>query len=112
MEAFWYHSIASGLTSRVLAIYRKEPNPERFYVIGLLHDLGRLLLYLNLSQEMKEALLRYERGGFLYEAERDVLGVDHAEVGGALLKKWKLPPRLVEAVRFHHRPSEAPQYPL
>ncbi|MFQ5450549.1 MAG: HDOD domain-containing protein [Nitrospinaceae bacterium] len=110
MESFWRHSIASGLAARVIAIYRKEPNPERFYVCGLLHDLGRLLLFMAIPEDMKRTLEKYLGGGqLLFEAERDVLGLDHAEVGGALLKKWKLPSHLADAVRLHHQPSEAPE---
>lgn len=112
MKSFWLHSIASGLAARVIAIYRKEPNPERFYVIGLMHDIGRLLLFLNTPDEMKEAMEHYRKGGLLYEAEQEVLGLDHAEIGGALLENWKLPPRLVESVKYHHRPSSAKKYPL
>ncbi len=112
MHSFWKHSIATGLAGRVIAVYLKEPNPERFYVLGLLHDLGRLLLYLALPEEMSRVLIKYSHGGLLHEAENDVLGWDHAEAGGRLLRKWNLPESLVEGVMYHHYPSRALQYPL
>lgn len=112
MHSFWKHSIAAGLAGRVIGVYLKEPNPERFYVLGLLHDLGRLLLYLKIPEDMSRVLIKYSHGGLLHEAENDVLGWDHAEVGGRLLRKWNLSERLVEGVLFHHNPSCAPHFPL
>ena len=112
MEAFWLHSISTGLAARIIAIYRKEPNPERYYVMGLLHDIGRLLLLLNAPDEMKLALEHYRKGGLLYEAENEVLGLDHSRVAGALLEKWDLPDRLVNAINFHHDPSNSKTDPL
>jgi len=112
MHSFWKHSITAGLAGRVIGVYLKEANPERFYILGLLHDLGRLLLYLTIPEEMSRVLIKYSHGGLLYEAESEVLGWDHAEAGGSLLRKWGLPDRLVEGVLYHHNPSDAPCYPL
>jgi len=110
MRSFWQHSIAVGLAGRVIGVYLKEVNPERFYVLGLLHDLGRLLLYLAVPEDMSRVLIKYSHGGLLHEAEDEVLGWDHAEVGGRLLRKWNLPDRLVEGVLYHHNPSGAPRF--
>jgi len=63
MRSFWQHSIAVGLAGRVIGVYLKEANPERFYVLGLLHDLGRLLTYLTLPEEMSRVLIKYSHGG-------------------------------------------------
>ena len=112
MKSFWRHSICVGLAGRVIGIYMKKSNPERFYVLGLLHDLGRLLLYLTVPEDMSRVLQLSTEGGLMHEAESKVLGWDHAEVGGALLKKWNLPEKMVEGVRYHHNPSSAPYFPL
>jgi HD-like signal output (HDOD) protein len=112
MHSFWQHSIATGLAGRVIGVYIKDPNPERFYVLGLLHDLGRLLAYLTFPEDMSRVLIKYSHGGLLYQAEKDVLGWDHAEAGGRLLKKWNLPDVLVEGVSCHHNPSQASRFPL
>ena len=112
-KSFWTHSIACGTAARILAAYHQESNVERFFVAGLLHDIGHLLLYRHKAEEAKEALLRCVEGGkILYQVEREVMGVDHAEVGGEMLTFWKLPPSLAEAVRFHHVPSRASRFPL
>lgn len=105
MSSFWLHSIACGIAARNIAVLRQEPGVERFYTAGLLHDIGRLVLFMNHPSEMKDALHHYEKGGLLVDAEREVLGADHAQVGAALLAKWKLPGRLAAAVGGHHTPD-------
>lgn len=108
MDSFWRHAVACGLVARALASWRREPNPERFFVAGLLHDIGRLVLYLKRPQEMSKALdAARERVEPLYELETDVLGYNHAAVGGELLKQWNLPASLAAAVAWHHAPGGA-----
>ncbi|MZH15253.1 MAG: HDOD domain-containing protein [Nitrospinae bacterium] len=112
MEKFWLHSVATGLTARVIAIYRRESNADRFYLMGMLHDLGRLLLLLNLPGSIQTIMEEYEQGGTMYEVESNVLGFDHAAAAGQLMKAWQLPEMLQEAVEYQHKPEQAPHYPL
>jgi HD-like signal output (HDOD) protein len=111
MEKFWLHSVATGLAARIIAVYRREPNADRFYLMGMLHDLGRLVLFLNVPEQMQKVMNSYEEGGVLYEVENQTLGADHAGVVGMLLEMWKLPEMLQEAVAYHHMPSQSPRYP-
>lgn len=112
MDDFWRHSICCGLAARALAAHRRELQNERFFVAGLLHDIGSLVMYHRIPELAEEALVRARRVALpLHLAERYVLGWDHAAVGGELLRKWKLPAHLQEAVAFHHHPSAAPHYP-
>lgn len=112
MEKFWLHSVATGLTAKVIAIYRRETNVDRFYVMGMLHDLGRLLLLLNIPDSIKTIMEKYELGGTMYDVEEEVLGFNHSAVAGELMKSWQLPEMLQEAVAFHHNPEQAPHYPI
>jgi len=112
MKSFWRHSISVGLAGRVIGIYLKVSNPERFYVLGLLHDLGRLLMYLTVPEGMSRVLHISAKGGLLHEAESKTLGWNHAEVGGALLRKWNLPVQMIEGVHYHHNPSDSLNFPL
>lgn len=106
MESFWRHSVACGVAARILAAHRREPNVERFFIAGLMHDIGRLLMFSTIPELAMEALDEAERGRkLLYRTERNLLGFDHADVGGALLRQWKLPVHTVSAVAFHHRPA-------
>lgn len=112
MESFWRHSIATGIASRVIATYRREANVERFYVLGLLHDIGRLVMYLQIPEVANRAIeLSAQELIPLYRAERELLDFDHTAVGYELLQKWKLPASLQEGVACHHRPEMAKCYP-
>ncbi len=113
MKSFWRHSIGCGVAAKILATYRREQNAERFFVGGILHDVGRLILNSNVPDLAKEALLRSQSTGILlHECEREVIGFDHAAVGRALLRAWNLPPSLEDVVAYHHRPSDAKQFVL
>ncbi len=108
MESFWQHSIAAGLAARTLAALSGEYNVERFFVAGLLHDIGRLILCVRAPEKTGEILkagAQSERP--LYVLEQEILGFDHAEVGGRLLLSWNLPERLAESIKWHHQPSKA-----
>jgi putative nucleotidyltransferase with HDIG domain len=104
---FWKHSIACGIASGLLAEKRHDPAPERFFTGGLLHDIGRLIMYLKAEKDSVEILRRVEAENLTpCKAETQVLGFDHAELGAELLSLWKLPPSLVEMVRRHHNPAK------
>ena len=113
MDSFWRHSIACGLAARVLATMRRDNNAERFFVAGMLHDIGRLILYTKLTDRSQEILHRARNAPMLlYEAEREALGFNHAVVGGLLLQTWKLPTSLEEIVMYHHNPTSATRFPM
>ena len=108
MESFWRHSLACGVAARVLAIARRLPKPEKFFTAGLLHDIGRLVLFSCAAEKAREIFVTYtSRRMLLIEAERRSLGFDHADIGAALLAAWNHPPNLINAVRFHHGPMSA-----
>ncbi len=105
MRSFWEHSLACGIAARIMASYKNIPNTERLFVAGVLHDLGRILLYKNLPHKGKEILLLAQQTPcLLRSAETQILGFDHGQIGGALMEKWKLPSVLENVVRYHHQP--------
>ena len=113
MDSFWRHSIACGVAARILATYRRVPNAERFFIAGVLHDVGRLVMYMKIPDQSREAIMRSkEVHEPLYMAEREVIGFGHSAVGSLLLEAWKFPPGLEEAVGFHHNPNGAGRYPI
>lgn len=108
VSSFWKHSIACGVASALLAEERHDPAPERFFVGGLLHDIGRLIMYLKSPDESWDILRRCEREGQLASViETDVLGFDHAALGAELISRWGLPVALREMVRCHHEPTKS-----
>jgi len=81
---------------------------EHAFTAGLLHDVGKLILAANLPQDYDAALTQAnEQEISLSEAERQVFGASHAEVGAYLLGLWGLPTPIIEAVAFHHKPVES-----
>jgi putative nucleotidyltransferase with HDIG domain len=113
MNLFWRHSMGVAIIARNLAIHCRESNPERFYLAGILHDIGRLIILENLPDESREIINRQkESGGIVWQIEREVLGFDHGEVGGALSRSWNLPLSLEEIIGNHHNPERSKRYPL
>lgn len=111
MPSFWKHSISVGILSKELAVMAGIPNRERIYVCGLLHDLGRLLLYLKLPGLMHELLIQREiREVLLYELEHQHLNYSHAELGARLLEVWQIPQSIWEPVAHHHDPARAMEH--
>ncbi len=109
MDAFWRHSISCGLAARLLASHMKNPNSERFFVAGLLHDVGRLVIFVALPEHANMALAKSRQEmQLLVDAEREILGFTHQELGAKLMHSWKLPLSLENNVRHHHDPMNAP----
>jgi HD-like signal output (HDOD) protein len=109
MEAFLKHSLACGLISRILSAYKNIRQTEQMFVSGLLHDIGRLILYKDFPHESKLYFkLAMESDKSLYSVERIHIGYSHARIGKHLINAWKLPIVLENNVVFHHRPSDAP----
>ena len=109
MERFWRHSLACGIGTRLLAIAKRVPKPDKLFVAGLLHDVGRLVLFSQGGRKAQEVFERC-RGSermLLREAEVKVLGFDHAQIGEALLRAWRYPNNLIHAVGYHHFPMSA-----
>jgi HD-like signal output (HDOD) protein len=108
MTSFWRHSISCGIGARLIASYHRTPNTERFFVTGLLHDVGRLLIYKELPEYGQAALLTARaKKSLLPPVEERIWGFTHHKLGGILLKHWKFPVSLEKNVRFHHEPLKA-----
>lgn len=113
MDTFWRHSIYCGLLSRALARRCRVPHPERLFVVGLLHDLSSLILYQRVPEAATELLLQSAgKEQTLYQGELARFGFSHADLGGLLLRGWRLPEALQQAVRYHHNPAHASNVPI
>ncbi len=111
-ELFWTHSIFCGVAAKVLA--GESPqfssiHPEDIYISGLLHDIGKIILFENAPEPFLEALELSSRQEIpASQAEEEVLGFTHSDVGSVLAIKWFLPEDLTIAVRYHHNPGKDP----
>lgn len=110
----WTHVVAVADAATRLAKRIDGRGEEGLFTCALLHDVGKLVLGEFLAELPREEAGELEaavvRGVPFDEAERAVVGLDHAEVGARLLARWNLPDALVLSVRHHHRPDrlEAP----
>lgn len=101
----WLHSAASSLAAReVMHEKGTPPLPSYAPVAALLHDVGKTLIDRYCADENPELRQRcQEKKSSIVRIEQSVLGFDHAEIGGAVCAKWKLPDDLCRAVEVHHR---------
>jgi HD-like signal output (HDOD) protein len=105
MQSFWKHSLACGIVARILSSYRVSQITEKFFLAGLLHDVGRLVLISSLPELAAEAFRSANRTqSILTDVEESLLGFTHAHLGGLLSEKWHFPKLLENAIRYHHRP--------
>jgi putative nucleotidyltransferase with HDIG domain len=114
MHNFWRHSLFCGLIARLLARKVRGCDPDSVFTAGLLHDIGELVIFNRLPKEAEAALLMVldsQDEVQVHQAEQEVMGLDHAEVGGELAKHWQLPVLLEECIRHHHNPAEPSQHP-
>ncbi|WP_306623239.1 HDOD domain-containing protein [Massilia scottii] len=113
-QAFWRHSVATAVCAKLLAVHLKL-NPDTAFTAGLLHDIGTLVLATRFPTEYAAMLAyRKEHDCYIIEAERSVIGIDHAMAGSALAAYWKFPAAMQEAVASHHHLDAAgtPTLPL
>ncbi|MCX4190697.1 HDOD domain-containing protein [Methylophaga sp. OBS3] len=110
MDTFWRHSLACAITAKYLAEATHQNQPEPYFIAGLLHNIGSLVLYQSVPELAREAINSARFGHeVLHEAEKRLIGFDHGEVGAVLIQNWRLPESLAVVARYHHVPSSAPQ---
>jgi len=108
MTEYWHYAISTGAYARSMAKRCNILHGERLFVMGVLHDIGRLAILQHLPDQARDILLIAEGDDdLLSTAEQDVLGFDHAEVGYELLKQWGLPSSIQEVARYHHAVEKA-----
>jgi HD-like signal output (HDOD) protein len=105
----WDHVRGAAFLSRLLADKCAYPGGEQAFIAGLVHDVGKVVMDRNLRDPYEKVIALVESGesDSFVEAERDVLGFDHTEVGCLVAQKWGLPEAIAEAVRHHHDPEHA-----
>jgi HD-like signal output (HDOD) protein len=107
-KKFWAHSIGTAVCAKLLAKANgvSVMECEEYFVAGLLHDLGKIPFgdeYIDVLNRVKQEQLS------LIEVERELLEVDHQEVGRLIAEKWKLNEAMTSAISFHHNVEAAPE---
>ena len=102
-EAYWRRAIYSAIAARQIALVTSACDSEEAFICGMFQDLGMLITYLVLKDNYADVLAaagnNHEK---LAELENEMLGFDHAQIGAAIVEKWKMPSHVIECIRHHH----------
>lgn len=114
MQGLWKHSLGCATTAGVIARKTNHPHPEEVSIAALLHDIGKVIIKTELPEETCRIDEAIEKGKIsTYEAEEQILGLNHSTVGRWLCEEWNLPNKLTDPIAYHHKPgmSEFVQVP-
>jgi len=102
----WEHAVAVALMSQICAARISRPDDPRLFTAGVLHDIGKMVMgeFVHEAWQKIQELTESQKYSFL-EAEEEVIGVNHAELGGEIALIWKFPDEILKAIAFHHRPD-------
>ncbi|MDW8002898.1 MAG: HDOD domain-containing protein [Deltaproteobacteria bacterium] len=102
------HTILTATISKTLSKHLKLGDPSTLCISGIMHDVGKIVIYSLFRKEWKDILkLKAEQGLPSYVAERNVLGINHGTLGGNILDQWNIPESIVTSVMYHHEPELA-----
>lgn len=109
MDKYWKHCMSVAVMSKkfaeVMNIDRRFR--EEYFIAGLLHDIGEIVIVELFPDKLDQIMDRVAGGSGLEEAERDVLGATHSEIGAALGRHWKISESLISVIEEHHDPNIA-----
>jgi len=109
---FWRHCIGTALLTRELVDLIESPEGESDYVSGLIHDVGKIVMSSVFPNHFHAIYYaQADTGAELVDIEKEVLGMDHAELGALYLQKQHLPDIFVEVAQYHHQPGAARIHP-
>ncbi len=106
LKVFWWHSLKCAVWARLIARQTRYNSPDEAFLTGLLHDIGRLVLWVNYPKEYSELLDKYSGRPELLLAGEIRQGITHCEIGAWLLHRWNQPPFMVDAVLYHHESAD------
>lgn len=108
MDQLWRHSLGVAITAHILGVRLQVKNPEELFVAGLLHDIGKVVLYVKWADVAESIKTASQTGDpSMLEVEQELLSLTHADIGGYLANAWHLPVTLREPIMYHHAPTLA-----
>lgn len=112
MKDFWIHSIATATACKVLAERAKLAQHEEAFVVGLLHDVGKLIEKRYFADDFDDLCnAAQEQHLSWYRGEQLLFQINHATIGKAVFRAWDFPSTVVDAIHYHHEPDKAGAVP-
>jgi HD-like signal output (HDOD) protein len=107
-QLVWKNSMCTAMASNLIAKRLRKPYVDECFLLGLLHDLGKLVLIRQTSEEYKEIVKSVKGGETFFEAENRILGFAHPLIGALVAKKWNFSPEICQVILHHHDPIDLP----
>lgn len=112
MLGLWEHSVACSLAAVEIARAAGLENPEEYSIMGLLHDIGKMVFSMQIPEAKQAVDLMVKKDDVLFrDAEKEILGFGHEKINEWLCEHWNLPPNLREGIIYHHAPMSAKFHP-
>lgn len=107
MDKYWKHCMACAVLSKRFAQKTGVDKRylEEYFIAGLLHDIGQVVIVEVFPDKLDSLMNKVEAGGVSEDAEREILGATHSEIGAALGRHWKISPNLIAVIEEHHDPN-------
>lgn len=103
----WRYSVSSAVIAKQLASRFSLKNKNTIFTSALIKDIGKIILESHVAGSSKKIKALVKDKGFSFrEAEKKVLGIDHAELGAMIAQMWKFSPRMIKIIRNHHLADE------
>lgn len=107
ITTFWEHSLGTAYFTNLITAKLRLPADDNYYIAGLLHDIGKLVVYQFFPKKFNEIIKKQISENLIdYEAEEQVLGVNHNDIGAYLAQKWNFNPEIIQVIRQHHNNTQ------
>lgn len=107
----YHHAVGTAIIAEKLADYTGSVEPGLAYTAGLLHDIGKVVLDQSIASAYPLFYRKlFEEENNFSEMEKEILGIDHTQIGSKLARKWSFPESLTDIIRNHHEPEKAARH--
>jgi len=107
-KEFWEHCAITGEVAKAISLKLGKKMMSEVFTAGLLHDIGKIILDEYFHDEFARSFqLSKEKNIPMIDAEKEILGVNHAQIGGWIAEKWRLPSNLIDPIIYHHKPRRS-----
>ncbi|MCC6933910.1 MAG: HDOD domain-containing protein [Deltaproteobacteria bacterium] len=107
-KAIWHNSLSTATIAQKLCVLLRKPYADELFLSGLLHDLGKIVLLMQMPMNYTQVIELVESGKQYYEAENEVFGYNHTLLGALVAKKWNFSDDACQIMLHHHDPLELP----